>query len=173
MRAFLNGISFTLALLAGAAVVAVYAGAIPVGADTKPPGLEKSAARISLGAAIRRESSGLVNPVALSDENLRAGIKAYGENCAICHGAADAKQSLPAKGFYIASPQLAKDGVEDDPDGVTFWKLKHGIRFSAMPAFGGNLSDDELWKVALFLKHMDTLPPAAQAAWKAVPSAGS
>ncbi len=173
MRGFFNGLVFAFALLGGAGLVAVFGGLVPSGADVAPPAAEEWAAKTSLRAAITRGSRGLTIPVALNDENLKAGIKAFGENCAVCHGAADAKPSTLAKGFYIKSPQLAKDGVEDDLEAVTFWKLKHGIRFTAMPAFGGNLTDDELWKIALFLKHMDKLPPAAEAAWKAIPSVGS
>ncbi|GAC1563868.1 MAG: hypothetical protein NVS3B17_18760 [Vulcanimicrobiaceae bacterium] len=173
MRGFINGIVFALALLVGVGLVAVVTGLLPAGADAKPSTLEETAAKTSLHATIARESAGLTDPIALSDENLIAGIKTYGANCAVCHGASDAKPSTLAKGFYIESPMLAKDGVEDDPDGGTFWKLKHGIRFSAMPAFGSTLADDDLWKVALFLKHMDKLPPAAEAAWKALPSVGS
>lgn len=148
-------------------------GVLPAGADNVPPPPEEWAAKTSLHATIARETKDLANPVATSDETLLAGIKSYGQNCAVCHGAADAKASTLAKGFYIKSPQLAKDGVEDDPEATTFWKLKHGIRFTAMPAFGGNLSDDDLWKIAVFLKHMDKLPSAADAAWKALPSVGS
>jgi len=173
MRGFFNGLVFTLALLVGAGLVAVFAGLMPAGADVTPPRAEEWAAQTSLHAAIRRETQGLASPLALNDANLLAGVKAYGSNCAICHGAADAKPSTLAKGFYIKSPQLAKDGVEDDPAATTFWKLKHGIRFTPMPAFGGNLSDDELWKLALFLQHMDKLPPSVDAAWKKLPSVGS
>jgi len=53
---------------------------------------------------------------------------------------------------------------------VTHWKLVHGIRFTAMPAFKTTLADDDLWRLAAFLKHMDKLPPAVDAAWKKVPS---
>ena len=173
MRGFFNGIVFTLAIAAGAGVAAVYTGALPAGADNKPPAIEEAAAKISLNAAIARASVGVTNPVALTDANLIAGIKTYGANCAVCHGASDAKPSTLAKGFYIKSPQLAKDGVEDDPGAVTFWKLEHGIRFTAMPAFGTSISKEDLWKVALFLGHMDKLPPAAETAWKAIPSVGS
>ncbi len=173
MRGFFNGIVFTLALLVGAGIAAVFGGLVPAGADVTPPKAEEFAAQKSLHVTIARETQGLSNPIAVSDENLIAGIKSYGQNCAICHGAADAKSSTLAKGFYIKSPQLAKDGVEDDPDATTFWKLKHGIRFTAMPAFGGTLTDDELWKIATFVKHMDKLSPAADAAWKALPSVGS
>lgn len=173
MRAFFNGLVFTVALLIGGAVAAVFGGVLPAGADNAPPPPEEWAAKTSLHATIARETQGLVNPVAIGDDALLAGVKSYGANCAVCHGAADGKASTLAKGFYIKSPQLATDGVEDDSEATTFWKLKHGIRFTAMPAFGANLSDDELWKIALFLKHMDKLPPAVDTAWKALPSVGS
>lgn len=54
----------------------------------------------------------------------------YGQHCAICHGKdRDAvAASAVAKGEYPRPPQLTPDGVEDDPEGVTFWKLDHGIR---------------------------------------------
>ena len=94
----------------------------------------------------------------------------YAANCAICHGASDAKPSNLAQGFYIEAPQLAKDGVEDDPEGVSFWKVTHGIRFTAMPSFAATLRDEEIWKIAMFLKQMDKLPPTVDAEWKKVPS---
>jgi mono/diheme cytochrome c family protein len=108
-----------------------------------------------------------------TDDNLIDGVHLYAQNCAICHGAADAAPSGPAKGFYIKSPQLAKDGVEDDDESETYWKVEHGIRFTAMPAFEKTLSDDDAWKLAMFLKRMDKLPPAADVEWKKVPSAAA
>lgn len=42
---------------------------------------------------------------------------------------------------------------------------------TGMPAFRESLTEDELWKIVLFLKHMDSLPPAPKKAWDAVPSA--
>src|SRR5579863_4813460 len=51
------------------------------------------------------------------------------------------------------------DGVEDDPQGWTFWKIKHGIRWTGMPSWGHELNDQEIWTLALFLKHMDKLSP--------------
>jgi mono/diheme cytochrome c family protein len=62
-------------------------------------------------------------------------------------------------------PQLAKDGVEDDPEATTYWKIVHGIRFTGMPSFGATLSEPEMWQIALFVKHMSALPPGSRAAW--------
>jgi len=71
-------------------------------------------------------------------------------------------------GLYQKPPQLATNGVEDDPEGYSFWKIKHGIRLTGMPSFGYTLSDQQIWTLALFLKHMDKLPPAVQQTWQQV-----
>jgi mono/diheme cytochrome c family protein len=170
MRAFIGGIVFTLVLALAAVVLAVKTGALYAGADVKPPGLEELAAKTSLHASIARGTNGLSNPLQPTDANLLAAVRLYGQNCSICHGAADGKKSTLATGFYIESPQLASDGVEDDPPEESYWKLKHGIRFTAMPAFGSTLDDTQLWQLALFVSKMDKLPPAVDTAWKALPS---
>jgi mono/diheme cytochrome c family protein len=108
--------------------------------------------------------------VALSEDNLVAGVELYGRHCAICHGTAqgDASASPVAKGLYPQPPQLATDGVEDDPEGFSFWKIKHGIRWTGMPSWKSTLSDEQIWTLALFLAHMNKLPPAAEQAWQKV-----
>jgi mono/diheme cytochrome c family protein len=167
---FIYGFVFAIALLAGACIAAVYSGAVPGNADSKPSGIERWLARTSLHATINRDVAGLTNPLQATDDNLTAGAKLYGENCAVCHGASDGNPSKLAQGFNIAAPQLAKDGVTDDPVTVSYWKIKHGIRFSAMPAFTKTLTDEQIWQVSMFVAKMDQLPPGAQAAWKALPS---
>jgi hypothetical protein len=39
------------------------------------------------------------------------------------------------KCLYQKPPQLATHGSEDDPEGISFWKIKHGIRLTGMPSF--------------------------------------
>ena len=167
---FICGVIFTLLVLAGVGYFAVKTGIVPANADSKPTALESWVANTALDAALERDTKGLKNPIQPSDDNLITGVRLYAENCAICHGASDAKPSNPAQGFYIEAPQLAKDGVEEDPEGASFWKVKHGIRFTAMPSFTTTLQDQEIWKIAMFLKQMDKLPPAVDAEWKKVPS---
>jgi mono/diheme cytochrome c family protein len=59
--------------------------------------------------------------------------------------------------------------VTDDPVGVTFWKVKNGIRLSGMPSFDSTLNDQQKWNVSAFLARADDLPPEAQAALKPFP----
>lgn len=169
-KSFLAGIvtAGLLALIGG--YVFIITGAMPANADSPPPALEKWMAHHSLHATIMREAPKGPNPVAFNDENLVAGVKLYGQNCLVCHGAADGKASNIASGLYQHAPQLAKHGVEDDPEGVTYWKVRHGIRMTGMPGFSQSLSDTQLWQVTLFLKHMDALTPAAAKVWKAQPT---
>jgi len=168
MKGFLFGILFTVLLFALAAYIVVANGLIPANADGPLLPGEAWAARTSLRATLRREAPTSTSPVPVTDANLIVGIKLYGADCAVCHGVADGKASAIAEGLYQRAPQLGMHGVEDDPLGVTFWKLKHGIRFTGMPAFGAQLSDAQLWQLALFLKHMDRLPAAPEKAWRAL-----
>jgi len=168
--AFLGGFVLALALLAGAGFAAVYTGIFPVRADVKPSQVERWVAKTMLRIAIQRETQGLTDPYSPSEPRLGAAIKLYGTNCAFCHGTADGKPSNAARGFSIKAPQLAEDGVEDDPVPVTYWKVKHGIRFTGMPAFGPTLSDEQIWALAEFLRQMDRLPPKLDAEWRALPS---
>ncbi len=169
-KGFLTGVVATIAAGLVCAFIVLHFGLIPANADAKPGWLETMAAGTSLDATLRRDAPQGVNPVALTDDNLIAGVKLFEQHCAICHGTAkgDASASPVAKGLYPQPPQLATDGVEDDPEGYSFWKIDHGIRWTGMPSWKGSLTDQQIWTLALFLKHMDKLPPAAEQAWQKV-----
>jgi thiosulfate dehydrogenase len=164
------GIVLTLFILLIGAFALVESGVIPANADAQPGQLETWLARTSLDATLGRDAPKGQNPVALTDQNLIDGVHLFAQNCAVCHGSAKgaASPSPIAKGLYQKPPQFATDGVEDDPEGVSFWKIKHGIRLTGMPSFGYSLNDQEIWTLALFLKHMDKLPPAVQQVWQQV-----
>ncbi len=170
MKSFLLGIVVTLAAGALLAFVLVRSGRVPANADAVPGKLETWAASTSLDATLAREAPSMPDPVAPTDENLRAGIALFATNCAVCHGSSkgDEAASPIARGLYQKPPQFASEGVEDDPEGRSFWKIQHGIRLTAMPSFRGTLSDQQIWTIATFLKHMDKLPPSVQPAWAAV-----
>ncbi len=170
MKYFLAGVLTTLVALLAGGYLLLQSGRIPANADGKPSRLELWMARTSLRATLRHQAPKGPDPVSLTNANLIAGIRLYGEHCAICHGTAQgtASASPVANGEYPRPPQLASDGVEDDPPGYSFWKIKHGIRLTGMPSFKGTLTDQQIWTIALFLKHMNALPPTAEHAWQQV-----
>jgi thiosulfate dehydrogenase len=170
LKGVVLGVALTLAVALIGAYALVRSGLIPANADAKPGWLETWAAGTSLDATLSRDAPKGENPVPPTEQNLLDGVQLYAQNCAVCHGSAKgaASESPTAKGEYPKPPQLATDGVEDDPEGVSFWKIKHGIRLTGMPSWGYSLSDRQIWTLALFLKHMDKLPPGVQQRWQQV-----
>ena len=170
LKGIIWGIAITLAIALMGVFSMVRSGLIPANADAKPGWLETWMARTSLDATLHRDAPKDQNPIALTDQNLVNGIHLFAQNCAVCHGSeeGDASSSPIAKGLYQKPPQFASEGVEDDPEGFSFWKIRHGIRLTGMPSFKYTLNDRQIWTLALFLKHMNKLPPAVQETWRQV-----
>jgi len=169
-KGMIFGVVLACAVALLGAFLLVRSGLLPANADAQPGWLETWVAGTSLDATLQREAPKGPNPVVLNEQNLLAGVQLFAKNCAVCHGSARgaASPSPIAKGLYPKPPQLATDGVEDDSEGLSFWKIKHGIRLTGMPSWRYSLNDRQIWTLALFLKHMDKLPPAAQTAWEQV-----
>ena len=136
LKGVIAGVLLTLIVGLIVAYALVESGRIPANADAAPGTLEKWMARTSLRATMRREAPSEANPVALNEQNLLEGLRLYARNCAVCHGSAkgNAAASPIAKGLYQKPPQFASHGVERDPEGESFWKIKHGIRLTGMPS---------------------------------------
>lgn len=163
------GTALALELAALGLFIVVKTGAISANADQRTPRIERWAAKTSLRASLQHSgSAAIANPLPATNENLIAGIKLYAQDCAICHAAASGNGSDVAKGLYQDPPQFHREGVEDDPAGIVYWKIAHGMRWTGMPAFGKTLSEKQLWQLTLFLQKMDHLPPVAQRAWRQV-----
>jgi mono/diheme cytochrome c family protein len=163
---FAGGIAITVALAGAVSYLAVVNGWLPARQDEAPGELETWAAHHALKATLNREAT-MQSPIAADEENLMAGAEVYHANCAGCHGTPKDPEPAFAKGF-IPPPTLFGNGdiVSDDPEGWSYWKIKHGIKFTGMPSFTPSLSDKEMWQVTLFLKHMDKLPDKVKAFWR-------
>jgi thiosulfate dehydrogenase len=163
MRGFIFGIIFTLVAFAVGGYLFVRGGGISLATTAQPLPLEQTVANMALQASIDGAKN-LQNPLPLNDDNMVAAVKVYKGHCVMCHGAPGQPAEI-AKMMFPHPPQLfTPDGmVTDDPEGVTYWKVTHGIRLSGMPGFGKHLNDNERWRVTMLLKHADKLPAAAQA----------
>ncbi|HEX5278713.1 MAG TPA: cytochrome c, partial [Micropepsaceae bacterium] len=118
---------------------------------------------------IRNSPTGRI-PIPVNEDTLIMGVKEYAVNCIACHGTSkgNAGATPIAKGMYPSPPQFASEGVEDDPLGWTFWKIKNGIRWTGMPSWQNKLNDQQIWTITLFLSQMNRLPPAVQQVWQEV-----
>jgi mono/diheme cytochrome c family protein len=164
------GLGFLLALLVLVVFGWLYLrfGAVPVGVEDGELPMERSIAHTTLDARIGREME--TPPFGTSEDAYEMGAKVYVASCASCHGT-PGHESFYGKWMAPAAPQLWKKhgnsngvGVSDDEVGVTYWKVKHGIRLTGMPEYEHLYAPEQLWDVSLLLKNADqTLPEPVMA----------
>jgi thiosulfate dehydrogenase len=164
MKAILAGVLIGICLPLMAGYLFVMLGGIPVATKGGPLPFEEFLAKKALDAAIGKEA-GKPSPLSADEANLLAGARVYQQaQCWVCHGQLGQPESAIAKGMYPLPPQLLspEQGVTDDPVGLTYWKVRNGIRLTGMPAFNGSLTDMEMWQVSLLLLHADKLSTPVQ-----------
>ncbi len=163
MRSFILGIVTAIVLSVAGVYLFVKGGGFPMQTTASPLPFEETLAGMALRASIGNAAA-QKNPNLLNESNLLAGAHVFKENCAFCHSIPAGQQSAASKGMFPKPPQLFTPDqmVTDDPEGVIFWIVTHGIRLSGMPGFGGTLSDTERWQGTMLLAHADKLPPAVQ-----------
>ncbi len=164
MKKVLLGAVLIIAILLMAALAITWLGLLPASADGPHSSLEARIMPAVLHASIVRHASGETNPVPLNEDNLKSGIDTYKAMCARCHSVPGGNPSLYGQSFYPPAPQLP---VRMYPytEAQLFWVIKHGIRNTGMPAWGGMLSDDEIWQIVSLLKNSQDLPPSVEAHW--------
>lgn len=167
MRNFILGIVAAFVL----AFVGVFfyfdLGLAPVATADKPMPMEAYFAKKALHARISKETPKR-DVSGFTTADLVTGANVYQADCAFCHGLPNGTKSAAANGMFPSPPQLfTPDGmVTDDPAGLTYWKVKNGIRLTGMPGFHASLSEQQMWDVAALLARADKLPPEAASALK-------
>lgn len=114
-----------------------------------------------MGSAVRasvRRGAAELHPPPLDnvEDALVQGGKLYFMGCAGCHG----EPGKPGKDLdhYPRVPQLPQVGTQySEPE--LYWIVKHGIRHTAMSAYGPFYSEKQTWAIASFLRRIDNLPP--------------
>ena len=86
------------------------------------------------------------------------GAGQYAAMCTGCHLKPGVENSELRKGMYPQPPNLSK--VQVDPRDA-FWVIKHGVKMSAMPAWGMAGHDDlTIWSMVAFVEKLPGMTPA-------------
>jgi mono/diheme cytochrome c family protein len=163
MKKFLLGVLVGIAFPVLGTFGYLRLGMAEVRADIPPGRWENYLMNTGVHASVRRKAPDLPNPVSPTDENLIAGGKIYFEACAGCHGTPGKPFGSKGPILYPPIPELPVIGTALS-EAQIFWVAKHGIRRSGMFANEAWASDEKLWTVAAYVKHMNSLPPAVQEA---------
>lgn len=140
------------------ALLAAWSGRVEVAADAGHSGPVEWWLETTRKNAVERRAAGISPPPAgewLTAEARRRGGELYRRHCAACHGAPgpDAGSLAPepfAEGLNPAPPDLTT-GIRRRQAAEAFWVTAHGIRMTAMPAFGDTLTEGETWDVLAWL----------------------
>jgi cytochrome c553 len=98
------------------------------------------------------------NPLPDTPATRADGKEAFSHYCVACHGMDGQATGVPFVNHISPPiPSLASPDVQSYTDGQLKWILDYGIQPSGMPGSKGTLSDEELWSIVAFLRH---LPPA-------------
>jgi mono/diheme cytochrome c family protein len=164
---------FTIMGLLLAAVAAVLgvarSGLTPIQADATPSAMETRFFRMAVRASVARHAGADPDAGALTEEDIQTGAEIYKTMCALCHGQLNGKPSTLGASFYPPAPQLPSHATAYN-EAEVFWIVKHGIRNTAMPAWRSLLSDDDLRKVAAFVKRLNEQNETIEARPAAPPS---
>ncbi|MBU1235605.1 MAG: cytochrome c [Gammaproteobacteria bacterium] len=122
-----------------------------------PEGVSIVRHRFVMANGIDKKYAGKRNPLALTDDNLRAGKALFDTNCVVCHGTSGKGDGPGAKGLNPAPADLtAAIAMPIAGNAYLDWTLSEGgvPVGSAMPPFKASLSEEDIWKLVLYLRSL-------------------
>jgi mono/diheme cytochrome c family protein len=129
-----------------------------LGCKATPPGKWETAAMTKIKHSITIRGKGAINPLASTAPNIESGRDAFSHYCAACHGLDGQNTGVPfADSMSPPAPMLNSSQVQSYMDGQLKWIIDNGISPTGMPASKGILTDNEIWSIVVYIRH---LPPA-------------
>ena len=146
----------TLLFFASGAALFIESGFYDIGADD-----HHTKVTLAIIQQLRERSigarSGTIAVQSVSDpDRIKAGAARYTALCVGCHLAPGVTKSDIRPGLYPHPPNLAQGEVQAPQR--AFWIIKHGIKMTAMPAWGKSLDDAQIWDLVAFVRKMPDLP---------------
>lgn len=91
----------------------------------------------------------VINPFEGNDEAIAQGKQLYNQfNCSGCHAAG---------GGAIGPPLMDDEWIYGGSPANIFWTIIEG-RPQGMPAFGGRIAEDQLWRIVAYVRSLSVIP---------------
>jgi mono/diheme cytochrome c family protein len=146
-----------LAVLASAGAVFIGSGVYNIGADDHHTKVVLALIEQLRDRSIELRARTIDVPQLEGPKRIAAGAEHYAALCVGCHLAPGVTKSDIRPGLYPHPPSLAQEDPRDARR--AFWTIKHGIKMSAMPAWGKSLDDAEIWDIVSFVRKMSAMSP--------------
>lgn len=136
----------------------IGSGAYNPGADSPHWKITYTLMQAARERSVEHHASAIALPTNLDDPDvILKGAGQYAAMCTSCHLAPGMRDTELRPGLYPTPPNLSKDSVEPRE---AFWVIKHGLKMSAMPAWGMSHDDPTIWSMVAFLKKLPAMTPA-------------
>ena len=146
---FIGALIFWIVIAIIAYFVVAFTGAYQVGADVPHWGITSHAIGFLREHTIERRVAD-IKPPPLDDPALvKLGAEHYAEMCVGCHLAPGMGHSGLRDGLYPKPPNLTR--FAPNP-AEAFWIIKHGLKMTAMPAWGATHDDHTIWAMVAYLQ---------------------
>jgi len=145
----------TLAAFGLGAAAVVGSGAYNIGADDHHTKLVLAIIERLRNRSVAVRARDIEAPNLQDPSHIAAGAQHYAALCTACHLSPGVTKSDLRPGLYPHPPNLAQEDMVDAP--MAFWTIKHGIKMSAMPAWGKSLDDATIWDIVAFVRQMPAM----------------
>lgn len=148
-----------LAIIVVGALGFIWLGIYNIGADAPHSKIVYNTLDSLRERAIARYSSGIQAPTDLtSAARVQSGAALYDEMCTGCHLGPGLEKSELSQGLYPQAPELVRGSTHTPAQ--QFWIIKHGVKLSAMPAWGKTHEDKLIWDMVAFIRQLPTMSAA-------------
>ncbi len=148
-----------LALLATVGMTVAWLGIINIGASTGHWAITDKFLHWTMRNAVRTQSALTVAEPASDPSGLVSAAGHYAATCAFCHGAPGEPLPPMMQSATPPAPSLLETAHEWN-DRQLFWIVKHGVKFTAMPAWTSMERDDEVRRMVALVRRLPEMSPA-------------
>jgi cytochrome c553 len=156
MKRWLFGIAGLFAVLGFGGFLVAVSGIIPIKASSGHWAITAWFLNFSKERSVATYTLGLEAPPLDEPGLVLKGAGHYETGCRPCHGSPELPQPRIAWKMTPSPPYLPPRIPEWEPDEL-FYIVKHGIKFTGMPAWPALQRDDEVWAVVAFLRRFPAL----------------
>jgi mono/diheme cytochrome c family protein len=143
-------------VIAVGAAAWAWSGLYNIGADDHHWKITHNALQTVRDRSVHVRSRDIEVPSLDDPQLVLKGAGQYAAMCTGCHLRPGMENSELREGMYPQPPNLSK--VHVDPKDA-FWVIKHGVKMSAMPAWGGSHDDETIWSMVAFLEKLPDMTP--------------
>jgi cytochrome c553 len=142
--------ALVLGALAVAGALVVAAGVVPVKASSGHWAITAWLLHFAMERSIATHTATMEPPDTREPWRVMQGAGHYEDGCRPCHGSPGRPMPRIPAAMTPHPPALAEVVAESDPEAL-FYVVKHGVKFTGMPAWPAQQRDDEVRSMVAFL----------------------